>query len=109
MTNLAQIFDAYYRLFQLPAFGNASRPAGDLSYADQYINDIFTPLFNLFHNNAAKQASTNGAFDAGLWTAPKNAGSPGMVSQVAAQSLRKSLRRLMGTEDLEYAADEFDF
>lgn len=35
--NLAQIFDAYYRLLKMPAFLNASRPAGDLSYAEQYL------------------------------------------------------------------------
>lgn len=35
--NLAQIFDAYYKLIQNPGFSNASRPANDLSYADQYM------------------------------------------------------------------------
>ncbi len=35
--NMAQIFDAYYKLIESEGFRNASRPAGDLSYADQYM------------------------------------------------------------------------
>jgi len=58
--NMAQIFDAYYKLIENPGFANASRPAGDLSFADQYMcappslilcklamnadNDVPTPL-----------------------------------------------------------------
>lgn len=74
--NLAQIFDAYYKLIQNPGFSNASRPANDLSYAEQYINDIFTPLFATYDTQTQKQQQSNGQQDAGVWLAQRNDGSP---------------------------------
>jgi len=85
--NMAQIFDAYYKLIENPGFANASRPAGDLSFADQYINDIFRPLFEEYNQQTAKQQQSNGAVDAGLWLPQRNSGSPMALPTLQAASV----------------------